>query len=66
MARCTSGIFDGIIALTNKVVNGDANYASLRCRPLPLALQSKGECIAMIAREWKCRVPETHTTRALR
>lgn len=22
------------------------------------ALQSKGECVVMIAREWKCRVPE--------
>src|SRR5690554_6862845 len=25
------------------------------------SLQSKGECIAMIAREWKCRVPEARS-----
>ena len=25
------------------------------------ALQSKGECAVMIAREWKCRVPEAHS-----
>lgn len=29
--------------------------------PLCSALQSKGECVVMIAREWKCRVPENHS-----
>jgi heme-degrading monooxygenase HmoA len=30
-------------------------------RRLWVALQSKGECAVMIAREWKCRVPETQS-----
>ena len=35
----------------------DAPFVAL----LPLALQSKGECVVMIAREWKCREPEAHS-----
>src|SRR5690554_7448427 len=36
-------------------------FASITRAPLSFALQSKGECIAMIAREWKCRVPEARS-----
>tara|TARA_R110002111_G_C5853963_1_gene359996 strand:- start:158 stop:601 length:444 start_codon:yes stop_codon:yes gene_type:complete len=48
----------------NKARHGDAYSISASpsfpSRACWLALQSKGECVVMIAREWKCRVPEAH------